>query len=315
MPATYTPFLLTALLAKATDPSVDVLSLAVGSTARGYSARSLAADVVVPISREVGIDLRTNGPEPLNNSPFYGCARVDAMDRSRNPEAFNYLLETAEKIALLDASGAARALAAAVRVGMKDFDGEVVPLVGKARGMAQLVRAVEEFLSEKPEGGKRAQAAVAAALSCVFKRVETGLVNDPSRQTTGDVVVYGRGNNAVLAVEVRAKHVDLDDAELFRSRLAAEGIEKALICALAARQEAFEYDAIVDLSTGEEAPTLQVMTSATEMLTAAVTWSSLSAGDFAAAFPRHMAERLFEVGAPRATVSRWARITYDFGDE
>lgn len=315
MPTTYTPFVFTALLAKATDPDVDALAIKAAAGPRGYSARSLAKDVVVPVAQEVGIDLRTKGPEPLNNQPFFAYSRVDAIDRSKDTGALDYLLSTVERVDRLDQGRALMGLAAFVRVGIKHFDGERVPYVAEARTLAQLLDAVEEFLHENAEGGLRAQAAVAAAMSCAFGDVRTGLVNDPSRLIPGDVVVYGRRETPVLSIEVRAKPVSSADAFRFRSRLAEAGVEKALVVALASQQEQFEYDAIVDLATGEPAATLQVITTAEELLATACTWSQMSATRFAASFPRLMAERLLQVGAPRSTVARWARITFDFRSE
>ena len=312
MPTTYTPFVFTALLAKATDPNVDALSIKASSGPRGYSARSLAKDVVVPVAQDAGIDLRTKGPEPLNNQPFFAYARVDAIDRSKDSSALDYLLSVLLRVEQMNGADALQALAAFVRVGIKHFEGERIPYVAEARGLPQLARAVDEFLSENPEGGIRAQAAVAAAMSCVFRNVRTGLVNDPSRDIPGDVVVYGRRGIPILSVEVRAKVVTASDAERFRSRLREAGVQKALVAALAASQTAFDYEAIIDLATGETAATLQVVVGAVELLATAATWSDLSADKFASAFPRRFAERLLEVGASRNTVARWARLTFDF---
>ncbi|NTU70455.1 MAG: restriction endonuclease, SacI family [Coriobacteriia bacterium] len=312
MPTTYTPFVFTALLAKATNPAVDALSIKAAAGPRGYSARSLAKDVVVPVAQEVGIDLRTKGPEPLNNQPFFAYSRVDAIDRSKDSGALDYLLSALRRVECLDAPQALLALAAFVRTGIKHFDGERIPYVVAARGLAQLLPAVEEFLAENPEGGQRAQAVVAAAMSCVFTDVRTGLVNDPSRHLPGDVVVYGRRDNPILSIEVRAKLVTPADAERFRSRLMGAGVLKALVVALAAQQAPFDYDSIVDLGTGETAPTLQVVVGPVDLLATAATWSPTSVDQFASNFPKHLAERLLQVGAPRSTVSRWARLTYDF---
>jgi hypothetical protein len=66
---TFTPVLGTALLAKATDDSIDALSLREDAGHKGYSARSLAKEVLVPCCVRAGIDLRNKGAEPLNNQP------------------------------------------------------------------------------------------------------------------------------------------------------------------------------------------------------------------------------------------------------
>ena len=58
----------TALLATATDDTVDALTLKAGAGNKAYSARGLAHEVLVPWPPfEHDFDLRTTGREPLNN--------------------------------------------------------------------------------------------------------------------------------------------------------------------------------------------------------------------------------------------------------
>lgn len=311
MPATYTPFVLTALLARAVESTADAFAIKADAGPNAYSTRGLAHNVLVPVAQEHGIDLRTRGAEPLNNQPFFRYDRVDEIARVQDSAALDYLVGVLTRVQSLEEKDILPALAAMLRVGLRSFDGERAPEVVPASSLGQLISAVEEFLTENPEGGLRAQAAVAAALSCTFADVRTGLVNDPSHRIPGDVLVCAKNGEPLLAVEVRAKPIAPADAERFRSRVGTAGIGKAMLVALAAEQGRLEYDEIIDLKTGEPS-VLQVLVGPMELLATAAMWSGSSAESFAAVYPRHLAERLLEVGAPRPTVARWARLTFDF---
>src|SRR2546429_5686432 len=61
-----------AMLAKASNPRIDVYSLKAGDKAPGaYDARRPAEKVLVPASQKHGFNLGTSGPQPLNNQPFF----------------------------------------------------------------------------------------------------------------------------------------------------------------------------------------------------------------------------------------------------
>lgn len=72
---TYIAMLGTALLARATNPKVDPLSLKPGSHAapgfESYSARGVATSVLAPEAKALDVDIGTRGREPLNNQPFF----------------------------------------------------------------------------------------------------------------------------------------------------------------------------------------------------------------------------------------------------
>jgi hypothetical protein len=87
----------TALLAKATDPRVDVYSLLVrGEAETSYSARSLADNVWARCRARLEIDLGANGMNPLNNTPFIGKTRIDEISGVRNQEGWNHFLACLE---------------------------------------------------------------------------------------------------------------------------------------------------------------------------------------------------------------------------
>ena len=76
---TYVAALGTALLAKATDPSVDALTVKTKAGPNAYSMRGVAK-VLVEGASLYGFHLGRTGPEPLNNQPWFGVDRVDKID-------------------------------------------------------------------------------------------------------------------------------------------------------------------------------------------------------------------------------------------
>ena len=73
---TFFAALATAMLAKATDPAVDVYALKAGASERGSSARGLCQHVLAAYAPRLGIDLGVTGREPLNNQPFFAEAAI-----------------------------------------------------------------------------------------------------------------------------------------------------------------------------------------------------------------------------------------------
>lgn len=109
---TYTPFLGTALLAKATDGRIDALAIKMESGPGGYSARGLCHKVLVPASRENQFSIRNTGPEPLNNQPFFRYDRVDQVERVKNDDLHERLVPFLKEANKLSPDEARMALAA-----------------------------------------------------------------------------------------------------------------------------------------------------------------------------------------------------------
>ena len=205
----------TALLAKATDDRVDVYSLLDrGEAENSYSARSLADNVWARHRAELGVDLGANGANPLNNTPFIGKTRIDEISGVRNREGWTYFLECMKAASELESSSSARlALRGFLLARSKSV---LVPInveaeAGDSFTQSALVKALERFVSEDSEGGRRAQACASAVLDAVFgeDRVNAGKINDPDRRTPLDVAVHNAdGEGFAMAVEVKDKPID-----------------------------------------------------------------------------------------------------------
>ena len=253
-PKTHVAFIGTALLARCTDPRIDVYTLHVKANTPGaYSARSLAKDVLVPLSRELRVHLGVTGREPLNNQPYFhndlvskkmnvkGNARV-ALDLVCG--LLDELACMTERQALLSALAAFIDVRRGYWTTARDY---FAPDASFA--FADLLARIDTFVKEDSEGGKRAQA-VAAGLMDVAEgedNVETGRINDPDRNFPGDVAAYtkstpGKKRRVVRALEVRDKPISESDLVVFASKVARFSVVRGGVLAVAANQQALDIE-------------------------------------------------------------------------
>lgn len=203
----------TAMLAKATDGTVDVYALLDrGEAAKSYSARSLADNVWARHRAELGIDIGANGANPLNNTPFIGKTRIDEITGVRNKAGWAAFMECMEGLEQLKSSDEARQalrgfILARSRSLLTALD--LSPHEGDDLTQASLVAILDRFVAEESDGGRRAQAVAAGMLDAAFgeDRVVVGVINDPDRHAPLDVsVIDGQGAFSV-AFEVKDKPI------------------------------------------------------------------------------------------------------------
>lgn len=309
---TYVAALGTGLLARATDQRVDALALKVESGPNAYSARTLAHNVLVPPALEFGYHLGATGREPLNNQPFFRYDRIDEFDRiaSRAEPYHKKLVRYLQRANELTEDDALGALAAFLRERIQVADSAAeVDLQGLDVGIRGLVSAARTLLSEDHEGGKRAQAFVAAVLDLVYDRVRMVRINDPSRRFPGDVQAYHRSRpRPILAAEVRAKSVTGSEVRRFARAVAAENVAHCMVLAFASDQPpltgtGLEREALSDLGI-----LLEIIESPSLLLRMALSWSPRPLSEVVAEFPERMTERLAEIEVRSSTLERWAQL-------
>lgn len=306
---TFTVALGTALLAKATEPDIDPLALKATSGPRAYSARGLAHGVLVPAAVEFNFDLRATGREPLNNQPFFRYDRVDAMDRvhARSREAHAYLVESLSAVDKLAQHEAAAALAAFIRHRMRAAqERHSFSVSAPTDSLVEAIDVTARFLLDGAEGGKRAQAIVAAAFDLVFSTVTTGRINDPSRRVPGDIHVMANGV-VRLAVESRHKPVVPTEGIRFASALREHDIPAGLIAALHPGQTPLDRRFVLQASENRGVP-VTVIEGIEELLTTAVTWSGEGRNVIGKFFGQTMT-RLAELEAETDTLRLWKSLS------
>jgi hypothetical protein len=310
---TFTPMLGTALLAKATDRRVDAFALQEGASHRSYSARGLGHSVLVPQSVLNGIDLRTRGAEPLNNSPFFREESVGQHLKvhQRAREDLDALLEALTAADFLEGDDAVAALAAFLRT--REQLGERPQLIDPGPGVLgvdDLADAAAGFIAADTEGGRRGQAYVAACLDVVFSDVRSGAINDPDARVPGDVVVGTDADAASLSAEAKQKAVTEATIMQFVARIASAGIARAIYAAFASTQPTLDVDALAQGALERHGVLLTVLTDPQQLLRAVLLWTSLPLETALREFPSLLAQRLVDFGCATASGEEWA-VTVD----
>ncbi|WP_371349427.1 restriction endonuclease, SacI family [Ancylobacter sp. IITR112] len=240
---THIAFLGTAILARAVDARADLKWIKPAhavNAPHAFSARTLAEKVLVPVAADLGIHLGVTSPQPLNNQPYFRMTYLgDETPISAGGRApFDFMVELIAKLEKMSSAQSRDALRAFVSVRRRyqprytDQPGElsVTP--------DSLAAAILAFLSAGSEGGKRAQACVAGLFDAAFgsEHVESGRINDPSRDHPGDVCVIYNGV-VVKAIEVKDKPVSFNDVQIFGKKAIDMGATDATYVMVATQQE------------------------------------------------------------------------------
>ena len=306
---TFTPVLGTALLAKAADRRVDAFSLREDEGHRGYSARSLAKEVLVPCCVRARVDIRTTGAEPLNNQPFLRASRIttDLNVRANAAEDLVYLCDGLRDADFLENEDAVRALAAFLRARIQLTDSRVpvAPPEG-ALPLRELLEVTEAYLLEDSEGGKTGQAITAAIFDLLFETVRTKRINDPSSKWPGDVGAF-QGDALVMSAEVKQRPFSEAEIMLFVQRLSEEELQRAVIVALGQGGSQLEFGALAAEADRRFGVDLMVVQSGAELLRLAVRTSKFNLGHSLQTFPSRAASRLTELEVSSARREAWRR--------
>jgi hypothetical protein len=272
---TYVAALGVALLAKATDPEVDSLTVKASVSPRAYSMRG-AAKVLAGRARDYGYHLGVTRPEPLNNQPWFAGERIDRFTRLKpGVQPFhNAFVRYMRQLNAFSEDEATLALAAFLRSRISYAREQPPPLSDNWKldvgvGLIELSRVLESFIREDPEGGRRGQALVAAVFDAVFSKATTGAINAPQ---ANDVQAYADGQ-MVNGAEVKQKPIDEGWALSFAEELGKQGVRKGLICALAHDQKPLDRAVLLNEAEQRYGVTLSAVESVEELLALAVTWS------------------------------------------
>ncbi|HEV3166806.1 MAG TPA: restriction endonuclease, SacI family [Isosphaeraceae bacterium] len=307
---TYIAVLATAMLAKATDPRVDPLSLKTRDYPNAYLARSLCKDVLVPAAVRASVSLGTTGAEPFNNQPFFRHERIgrEMVVRESFRWHLDYLVGCLERLIPLDAAASRAALAAFIRVRVVEKPTDLL-MGAEARviGLPTLTEVVAGFVTRDPEEGRRGQALVAACLDLVFDDVRTSRVNDPSRHWPGDVAVSSDGK-ITLTAEVKQRPATETEILQFAARLSAKGIARGLVAALHPGQPSLPVSEMQQLAWEQHRVHLMLFLDPRDLLLAALTWSAKPLGETLGRFPRLMDKRLRQLEVSRAGIAEWLAI-------
>ncbi len=304
---TFTAALGTALLAKATNPLVDALSLKASAGPSAYSARNIGHGVLVPGAVRYGFDLRATGREPLNNQPFFQNDRIDTIERIHvNARPFlPDLIAACRAINELDSEEAQLALAAFIRVRMAAAHARQAMEVSQSSfPIGDLIESTSEFISSNPEHGRRGQAFVAAAFDLASPTVRSARVNDPSRNFPGDVQVL-ENDVVVLAVEVRQKTVSFEEALQFAESLKKGKVLKGLVAMLSPDQKRLDAGNLLTEAESRHGVVLGASYGVQDVLLDVSIWGGISLAEIGAMFPERMLRRLEEIETSENGIRDW----------
>jgi len=311
--STHIAFLGTSILAKAVNDNADVFAVKKGAgTEWAFSARGLGHNVLVPAAPELEIDIGSSGREPLNNQPYFRISRATEdvlLDIVRDPAPVRALVEILSELETCTASEARDALQAYIKV-RREYVPEYPTVTDPASPVPvnEVSELIDSFVSERSEGGKRAQAAAAGLMDAVYgsKRVEAGRINDPDRHLPGDVGIEAREgvDEWARVLEVRDKSVSRSDAIKAIQKAATEGVPLLAIVAIAEGQEELPELELIDW--GRERGVELVIYEAWEPLVVdAFFWGPGDLGETVVSSLRRVGERLKEVEASVESVEVW----------
>ena len=311
---THIAFLGTAVLAKCVDARANAMAVKAGADCPGaYSARSLCHGVLVPNAPELDINLGVTGREPLNNQPYF---RIDLVTRDvpvrpgKVTETFLFLCDVLDELeAIRSEEEARRVLRAFITVRRrygKRFSAKVS--FGARLQSEQLVSAIESFVAADSEGGKRAQAVVAALMDNLAgrERVVVGRVNDPDREVPGDVSIRAEGGEWERVIEVRDKAVSRQDLYLFASKAASAGVGDAAMTAFSGEGAELPIEEAKHWAS-DRGVALMVILSWRQLIEQALHWASTPYMDGVQRLPEMVYSRLQDLEVSAEGVEQWAR--------
>lgn len=316
---THIAFLGTTLLAKALNADIDphtVKPTHAPDPSRAYPARTLAEQVLVPVSHRIGLHLGVTGREPLNNQPYFRMRwlgdETPISAASRPP--FDYMLALIKELEVLSTDEAAAALRAFIRVrktyavNYDRFEGDVLVT------LEAFPSTLNRFVRANSENGKRAQAVAAGLIDLVEgpDKVISGRVNDPSRKHPGDVCVVTNDDPAVIlkAMEVRDKPVSASDAYVFASTCQRHGVADVAILMVSDRQPPLD-DAALTLWAAERGLAFRLFYGWDDITREVLFWSDLAMRPAVGTVVGLIEERLREVEISAEGYDFWTSLFRD----
>lgn len=302
----------TAVLAKATEPDVDPLSLIDRSgDPRSYAARTLAREVLVPNAHRLGFLLGTPGPDPLAGSPWFGPERIDEIDKWRS-SAKQRADNLVGWLAGLSQESAREALAAlvlrrseALQLALEKRK-EALATGGAVASLGELSRALDSFIGRNPEEGRRGAAAAAAAFSAAGRQVVARPVHDPGQV---DVDVMDSEGLLLIGIEVKQRTATAQDALDIAAGAHAAGATTAILCAFDQGASRLPDEQLIGEADGEYGVFLHVVYSAGDLIRLAALTGEAGRPTILREFSRAFSTQLERLACSQEALDQWKSVT------
>lgn len=316
--STFLPMFATAALARATDETLDPLTLKKSATAgaglRAYSARGVATNHLMRLARLHDLDLGTSGNEPLNNAPFFGADRVDEIEERVHSNARAYFQDLLDALTSLQRSNseqATYALAAVIHLTRRTARPVTKPVVVHDEvDASEALRRLAAFVDRRSERGARGQAVVAGLLRTIHGGATTGRVHEPSRRLPGDVHVRTDPNAGTvsLAVEVRQKRVTEAGVLAFAMKCGGKGLQNAMVVALSADQADLDVASLTQRCMSDHGVAVVIVTSLHELFAHVASFSNQPHHAIVERAAATITDALVEVGVSTEARAEFARL-------
>lgn len=314
---THIAFLGTSILARATDPTVDLFAIKPtrhDGKGEAYCARNLCEQVLVPLAAEIGIHLGVTGRQPLNNQPYFRINRLGddtSVRKGGAKAAFDFAVELVHRLQVMNGTEEARRALRAFIAVRRGFQPRYVTAKGAIVVTPKsLTHCIAALVGEDSEGGRRAQAVV-AGLFDVFAgqdRVESGRINDPSRKYPGDVCIGSFVDGWEKAIEVRDKPVRESDVYIFGKKCVDMGVREAAIVMASSNQEPLDDEALATWAAGYGIG-LTLFYGWSQFVDQALFWAQSSKPEAAISAVERIEARLIAVESSPAAVESWQALT------
>ena len=305
----------TAVLAKATQPEINPLSLIDRSgDPHSYSARTFAREVLVPNSRRLGLLLGTPGPDPLAGSPWFGPERIDQIDKWK-PAARRHADDLVGWLASLTQEEARAALIAFAAKRAEAFERklderkEALSAEGADFPAEALAAALDRFIARNSEDGRRGAALAAAVFSAAGHPVVARPVNDPGQV---DIDVLDAEGLLTIGIEVKQKPATDQDAVDIMAGARAQGATRAVLCAFSQGSLRLLDPQFVIDAESEYGVFLEIVYTANEIIRLAAFTSGRPRSLILREIPRCFAERLVEMDCSSEALAQWQGLTRDW---
>ncbi len=319
---THIAFLGTAMLAQSMGVNADLRAIKPRlspDNPNAYSARSLCHSVVVPLSAELGFSLGVSGREPLNNQPYFRMTTLgdNTPVHSGGRVAFDFMIRLVDELQHLSVADARRAIRAFIAVRRSYQRRYADPAEGLNVSPAELLSAVQKFVSYASEGGRRAQAIVAGLLDIVAGtgRILSGRINDPSRHHPGDVAVLTVDSSDTgaktyeKAFEVRDKPARFSDVTIFGRTCVDRGVQEAAMVLVSLGQPSFDPVEVLQWAQSLGL-SMTIFSGWTDFVEQCLFWAAPSKAEGAMLAVETIRNRLIEVEVSTEALSMWDELTH-----
>ena len=301
------------LLAKATNPAVDVFVIQAREGSAGAFNLRAAASALAAKKRAFGYDIGSSSDrDPINHGTLVGSKRWDvALERIRDDHKpfFQLILTWLVDVNKMTEDEATEALAAYLRVRRSVVRGaaleHIPPLLSDAPTLPDLANLLGAFTGADAEGGARGMALVAATYRAAGFDASLPSRNDPRRI---DIPIRRR-DAMFIGAEVKQIATNESTADTLAAEAASADVTRALLAVLPPGGLVdFDRASAVRRAERDHGVVLRITHGARELIHEALVAGDVTLNEFCSALPRLFGEALRDIRASDQTLETWAAI-------